>query len=184
MTMLLIGPDPANFWRRWSIVLPGGGRVDFAQPRRIVDKFPPLERDEYDAELEASTTATRPGDYPISEAVYQRLRASAWAAWFPPDADQLRKAVSYFDGKCAVCGIRLARPRAVDSGKEFGNLLVFSWWHPHIESGENNRVPLCHSCHTSKGASEPLQWLTARYGTAARGIWGAVNEYLLEARNW
>ena len=185
MTALLSGPDPQNFWRRWSVKLPGGGRVDFAQPRRIdLSKFPPLEPEpEPPPDDTPPRTRAHYGEYPVSEAAYQKLRETAWRAWFPDDPAK-RRAMIHFDGCCAVCAVRLARVRASDADRVFANLLVWNRWFPDRAEGAGNRVPLCQACHTSKGAAEPLQWLAGRYREAGRVIGEAVAEFLLEARHW
>ena len=71
-----------------------------------------------------------------------------------------RKAVSYWEGRCAYCGEKFdreSRKRTLD------HYIPIS--HPRCPgTTAQNCVPACHTCNMSKGKKDVLEWLRWHYG--------------------
>jgi 5-methylcytosine-specific restriction endonuclease McrA len=83
--------------------------------------------------------------------VLQKRRSRKKSLTADLGADEWKKIVEYFGGKCAYCG---------SSGDLDQDHFI-----PHSKGGaysKRNIVPACKSCNSSKGNKSPIDWLVKR----------------------
>lgn len=145
------------------------------------------EKAAYNADHRDERAAYHAAHPEAGRAKSQRRRALKLALPVNWTAADLQRAIAYWGDCCAYCDCPLPQLKLFGaSGTHFDHYVALADpRRPHPGTTRQNMLPTCAACNLAKHDSDPVEWLTGKFGARkAKKIVARIEDYFISLSNY